>query len=251
MQSMRTLDRPVRLLGHSFPLVAVLLAGATLATSILAAVTFRNGGLSLAGLLALQARHVLTGEIWRLVTWPLVDSEPLSLFFACLILLMLGRDLAYAWGPQRLLAFYFGCAALGALMTVLVGQLLWGEVARRPYLTPWAAVDALMLAWAVRFPQRQVLLMFVLPLGGRHLIYGVVGLTLLDGLLRGMAGVVPHFLTMGLAWLFVSRPSWGTMWLRLRYRVLQWRRGRHLRVVEPARRPRSEDAPSERPRWYH
>lgn len=251
MQPMRTLNRPVLLLGHSFPLVAVLLSAATLLTSILAAVTFRNGGFSLAGLLALQGPLVLAGQVWRLITWPLVEGEPLALFFACLLLLWFGRDLAYAWGPQRVLAFYFGCAAASALLTVLIGEWLWAEVARRAYLTPWATADALIIAWAARFPQRQVLVMFVVPLGGRHLMYGVLGLTLLDGLLRGMAGIVPHFLAMGLALLFVRRESWTTTWLRVRYRVLQWRRGRHLRVVEPARRPRTDSDSTDRPRWYH
>lgn len=246
MQFMRTLNRPVLLLGHSFPLVAILLASATLLTSIVAAVTFRNGGLSLAGLLALHARPVLAGQVWRLITWPLIEGEPLSLFFACFMLLWFGRDLAYAWGPQRLLALYFGCAAGSAALTLLVGQWVWTEVAQRLYLTPWAVVGALTVAWAARFPQRQILLMFVVPLGGRQFVYAVLGLTLLDGLLNGLAGVVPHFFAMGLALLTVRSEPWATTWLRLRYRVLQWRRGRHLRVVEPARRD-----PSDRPRWYH
>jgi membrane associated rhomboid family serine protease len=241
MSSLRRLNRPVDLLGHSFPLVAVGLAGATLLISILAAVAGRSG-VGLIALLPLSPRLVLFGQAWRLVTWPLAEGDAISLVFACLVLLWCGRDLAYAWGPGRLLAAYFGVAAVAGALTTLVG-FLWPAVLDGFYLTPWALCDALIVAWAVIFPHRPILFMFVVRLMGRQIVWATVGLVALMALLYGPSRFVPHFLAMGLMWLYVRGESPRTLWLRLRFRLLdlQRRRGRaHLRPV---------DRPSDR--WRH
>src|SRR3990170_8385570 len=54
---------------------------------------------------------VTRGELWRLVTWPFVETHPLSLVFGALILWWLGRDLALAWGERRFLVLFLGLAA--------------------------------------------------------------------------------------------------------------------------------------------
>lgn len=242
MSSLRSLNRPVDLLGHSFPLVAVGLAAATLLLSILSAVAGR-GGVGLLALLPLSPRLVLFGEAWRLVTWPLAERDALSLVFVCLVLLWCGRDLAYAWGPGRLLAAYFGVAAATGALTTLVGFLAWPAVLDGFYLAPWAMGDALIVAWASLFPHRPILFMFVVRLAGRQIVWATLGLVTLMALLDGPARYVPHFLAMGAMWLYVQGESPRTLWLRLRFRLLDLRR----------RRARSHLRPVDRPgdRWRH
>ncbi len=234
MPGMRSLNRPVNLMGHSFPLVAVALAAGTLLLSIGSAVMGR-GGVPLLDLFPLSPRLVFFGQFWRLVTWPLVERDALSLVFVCLVLLWCGRDLAYAWGPARLLGLYFGVAGGAGLVTSLVGHFAWPAVFDGFYLSPWAMGDALIVAWAMLFPHRPILFMFVLRLAGQQVVWATVGLVTLMALLDGPARYVPHFAAMGLLALYVRGESPRTWWLRLRFRVLDWqrRRGRaHLRPVE-------------------
>lgn len=243
MSRLRRLNRPVNILGHSFPLVAVALAVAPLVASVAAAVLGR-GGVRLLAQVALSPRLVFYGDVWRLVTWPFFEGDALALFFVVVVTLWCARDLAYAWGPGRLLGIYVGLTALSGVATCLVG-LLWRAVYDGFYFAPWALGNALIVAWALLFPHRQILFMFVLPLSGLQIVYATLALTALMGLLQGPAGFVPHFAAMGLMWLYLRAESPRTAWLRVRFRVLDWqrRRGRsHLRAV---------DRPGGPPRWYH
>lgn len=244
MMRLRSLNRPVNLMGHSFPLVAVLLGAAPVVLSVLAAVGGRNG-VRLLEQVVLSPRLVFYGDFWRLLTWPFFERDPLALLFAALVLLWCGRDLAYAWGPGRLLAVYFGVTAASGALTCLIGRALWAAVYDGFYFAPWALADALIVAWALLFPHRQILFMFTLPLSGVRIIYATLALLALTALLSGPAGYVPHFAAMGCAWLYLRGESPRTTWLRLRFRVLDWRRRRgraHLRPVE---------RPGDRQRWYH
>jgi membrane associated rhomboid family serine protease len=242
MSALRRLNRPIMLLGHSFPLVAVGLAAVTLLTSILTAVAGR-GGLPLLELLPLSPRLVAFGQLWRLATWVLAERDALSLVFVCLVLLWCGRDLAYAWGPGRLLGVYFGVAAAAGALTTLVGFLAWPAVFDGFYLAPWAIGDALILAWASLFPHRPILFMFVLRLAGRQIVWAILGLVTVMALLDGPARYVPHFVAMGAMAVYVRGESPRTLWLRLRFRLLEWQRRRGRAHLRPVERPAD--------RWRH
>ncbi len=242
MLAARSLNRPVNLFGHGFPLVAVALAALTLLLSIASAVMGR-GGVPLLELFPLAPRLVFFGQFWRLVTWPLVERDALSLIFVGLVLLWCGRDLAYAWGPLRLLGVYAGVAALAGALTCLVGRWLWPAVYDGFYLAPWALGDALIIAWAMLFPHRPILFMFVLRLAGSQVVWATVGLVTLMALLDGPARYVPHFAAMGLTAAYVRGESPRTLWLRLRFRWLDWRRRRGRAHLRPVARPGD--------RWRH
>jgi membrane associated rhomboid family serine protease len=244
MFRLRSLNRPVNLLGHNFPLVAVLLAAAPLVASVAAAVGGRSG-VRLLDQLVLSPRLVFHGDLWRLVTWPLFERDALSLFFVALVVLWCGRDLAYAWGPGRLLGVCLGLGAASGAVTCVVGRLLWADVYNGFYFAPWAIGSALIVAWALLFPHRRILFMFVLPLSGVRIIYATLVLTALVALLNGPAGYVPHFAAIGLAWLYRRGESPRTAWLRLRFRLLDWQRRRGRARLRPVERP------GDRPRWYH
>ena len=236
-------SRTFEILGQRFPVASSLLVAAVFAGSLVGA-----NIPGLAALIVLQPTLVLAGQAWRLLTWPLVAGDALGLIFACLVLMWLGRDLCYAWGAQRYLLIGTGLAAATGAVVTLLG-LLFGPVARSFFLGPWALVDALIVAWAILFPYRQVLVMFVLPLGGRQLIWGTVAVTAVFGLMGGAAGllaVLPHFVAMGLAALYMRGRSLETLWLRARYWFLSLRLGRRrsrFKVVE--------GRDHEPPRWVH
>ena len=236
-------NRTFEILGQRFPVASSALVAAVFASSIVGA-NVRG----LADAAVLHAALVQAGQAWRLLTWPLIAVDPLGLIFACLVLMWLGRDLCYAWGPVRYLAVGAGLtAATGALVTL--AGLAVEPLGRGFFLGPWALVDALIVAWAMLFPQRQVLVMFVLPLGGRQLIWGTVAITAVFGLMGGAAGllqVLPHFVAMGLAALYMRGRTLETAWLRVRYWFLSLRLGRRrsrFKVVEGRDR--------EPPRWVH
>ncbi len=236
-------NRTFEILGQRFPVASSALAAAVFVASIVGA----NLRL-LADLAVLQPGLVVAGQAWRLLTWPLVTGDPLGLIFACLMLMWLGRDLCYAWGSRRyLLVGASLTAATGAFLTVL--GVLVRPLALWPFGGPWALVVAMIVAWALLFPYRQMLVMFVLPLGGRNLIWGTLAVTAIFGLMGGLGGllhVLPQFVAMGLAALYMRGRGLETLWLRARYWFLSLRLGRRrsrFKVVEGRDR--------EPPRWVH
>jgi membrane associated rhomboid family serine protease len=218
--------------GRVPPAVGGLIA-ATVAVSLVAVVGERNG-LPLLQLTVLQPRAVWSGEVWRLLTWVLVETEPLNLLFGGLVLYWFGRDLVDAWGERRFLATYFGIAAAAGVLTCLVA-LAWPALAGLHATGFWAALDATILAWALLHPFRQILLFFAIPVSGQALVWITVGGTVLFALFGGVAAFVPHLLAEGVAWIWVSGRGPGR-WLR-RLKLPRLRRRGRFEVIHVDRDP--------------
>ncbi|MFI5184246.1 MAG: rhomboid family intramembrane serine protease [Vicinamibacteria bacterium] len=245
MRPPRSLNDNIALFGARFPVAVVLVSGLTLFASLVGAVGWRNG-FPLLAQVGLVPDLIWSGQVWRLVTWSFFNLEALPLIFAVLMVLFFGRDLCHSWGGRRFLLFYLGISAATALAVCLVGRLGWGGVWRGSYYTCWPIVDAITIVWATMYPSRQILLYFVLPVGGQTLIYLTVFGTLIFAFLNGFDLFVPHFVAMGLGWLYLRGLSFQYLWLRFKLATGlagRWRPS-HLRPVEKKR-----DA--EPPRWLH
>lgn len=196
------------------------------------------GGVSLAAHLAGLARWLVLlpaavweGEIWRLATWTLVEGDPLALLFAGLTLYWFGRDLAWAWGTRRLLLTWLGFGAASGLGVMLLGLAL-------PLpggAGPWPVLSALLVAWGLLYPERQMSFWGVLPLTGRGLVWITIGGTVFFGAFYGMRSMVPHLVAEGLMLLWFRglspRGAWQSLRIWLGERRMR-RRARHLRVVK-------------------
>jgi membrane associated rhomboid family serine protease len=236
----------VYLFGSRFPAAVIILFVATLVATLVGVVGYRNG-FPLLDHVGLSPRAVGQGQVWRLVTWVFFDPSvsPLSLLFFGMMLLMFGRDLCDAWGWRRFTAVYLGIAVAAGVLTCLVA-LAWRALMLANYMDTWPVIDALVVAWALSFPTRQILFNFVIPLSGRALVWITVGLTLFFAVLSGLAGFVPHLAALAaiFAWLR-GVPLLRRQWLGSRLRRAQGpsrTRRAHLRAV---------DEPDEKPRWYH
>ncbi|BDG09759.1 rhomboid family intramembrane serine protease [Anaeromyxobacter paludicola] len=187
---------------------------------------------------------VWAGQLWRVVTYPFFESDPLSLVFGAMMLYWFGRDLSYAWGPRRFLITFVSFGAAAGVVTCLVAR-LWPAVWAHPYLGIWPVADAMVVAWAMIFPERQILLYFALPVSGQALLYLTVGGTLLYSVFGGLAAFVPHLaaeaMMLVLARGYSLRGLWQTMRIRSQERRAR-RRARHLKVVGKE---------SEPPRWMN
>jgi membrane associated rhomboid family serine protease len=229
---MARLGQGLTLGGRVPPAVGGLIA-ATVITSLVAVVGARNG-LPLLALFVLSPEAVLRGEVWRLITWVLLETDPLNLLFGALVLFWFGRDLAEAWGERRFLAAYLGVAAVAGAVTSLLA-LAWPALQAGAWTGLWPAADGLVVAWALLFPARQILLFFALPVSGRALLWVTVGGTVLFALFAGVAAFVPHLLAQGAMYLHASGHGPGK-WLR-RIRMPR-RRGRgRFEVIHVDRDP--------------
>jgi membrane associated rhomboid family serine protease len=186
---------------------------ATVVVSLVAAVGERSG-LGLQQLLLLDTGAVWRGEVWRLVTWVLVEDSPLNLLFGGLMLYWFGRDLVEAWGERRFLVTYFAIPAAAGILAALLA-LAWPGLGAYRFTGFWVALGALVVAWGLLHPFRQILLFFAVPVSGQALVWITLGGTVFFALfaLPALGAFVPHLLAQGIAWVHVSGKGPGR-WLR-------------------------------------
>jgi len=187
---------------------------------------------------------VWRGEVWRLVTWGLVELNALGLLFGCLLLYFIGPDLLHRWGTRRFFATYFGGAAVVGALTCLIGRFLWTEVSPFPYMGLWPMQEAMIIAWAALFPGRQILVFFALPVSGRNLMVLTVAITVVWAALYGFPLFLPHFVAELAALVYMDVISVRPWIARAR---LAWFQSRYRRRTAKLSRV-DRDEP---PRWTH
>lgn len=106
-------------------------------------------------LLMFSKTGIMSGQIWRLISFIFVPppSSPLFIIFALYFYWMVGEALEGAWGTARFNLFYI----IGILGTILSG-LITGYASNQ-YLNL-----SLFFAFAILYPDFELLLFFILPI---------------------------------------------------------------------------------------
>lgn len=176
---------------------------ALLALSIIASF---DGGF-LASRFALIPSRVWLGDIWRLLTWPMVEPGVMTLILTCAALYKLGNDLAVRWGDVRLQRFAIRVLLGAGVMTVIVATLFGAS--RMGRLGGWAVADVLTIAWARQFPTVP-LMMYGVALNGERLVRVVLGVNVLFAIFLGPLYFLPELSACVLAMYYPQS------WLRRR-----------------------------------
>ena len=132
---------------------------------------------------------------WQLLTYGFLHGSLTHLFFNMFALWMFGGDLERLWGPRRFAIVYFASVLAGALAQLAIGQLSGGPAV--PVVGASGGVFGLLLAFAMVFPERRVMLLIPpIPMPARVFVtlYGLLELVL--GVTGTQAGVA-HFAHLG------------------------------------------------------
>lgn len=190
--------------GGRIPWGVGLILTVTIASSLMVAFGSRHV-LPLFELCALAPERVFRAELWRLVTWSVIEPGPISLVFGCLMLYWFGRDLAAGWGSRRFLSVYFGIAMAAAIGTCLIG-LVDKAVLPQEYVGNWPLAEAMTIAWGLTYPDRIIRIYFVILIKGYTLAWLTLALTVVYAVYSGWEHYLPNLLAEGsmLAWMYRS-----------------------------------------------
>lgn len=164
--------------------------------------------------LDLDRASILHGQIWRLITFvfiPFNGGGPISVILGIYFTWFVGTALAKQWGDFR-----FG-------LYILLGM---AGAALACFVTGWADTYclslSLLLAFAILYPQVQVLLFFFIPIRVKYLGIFAAALWVFSVLGAGAALKINYVLCM-LNFLVFFAP---TLWRRVRawVRREQWKR---------------------------
>jgi hypothetical protein len=136
---------------------------------------FYDRGMNIYGLLAFNRDLILSGQIWRVITFVFLPdvTNPIIMFFFMYLYYMIGQALEREWGGFYFNAFYF----LGVIFSIIGG-----------FITGFASIEyinlSLFLAFAALFPNMKFLLFFIIPIKVKYLAIVdlvLLGLSLLMG----------------------------------------------------------------------
>lgn len=134
-------------------------------------------------------------EIWQLVTYSFLHGGLGHLFFNMFALYMFGSDIERLFGPRWYLVYYFGCV-IAAALTHLVAT-AWMGLPPLPTVGASGGMFGLLLAFAVYFPHRKLLLIFFpVPLPARVFVVLYGAIELFFGV-TGTAMGIAHFAHLG------------------------------------------------------
>jgi membrane associated rhomboid family serine protease len=215
---------------------------------------FNFGGSNLlSDLLGLSPRALFEGgQLWRLVTY-LFLHDPGGFFhilFNMLAIWMFGVDLERRWGTRGFVKYY-AVTGIGAGVGTALVSLLPYDVARDIYrattIGASGAVYGLLLAWALLFPHRQILFMFIFPLPARVaalLMGGMAFMAAVSGR-GGSVAEATHLAGLIAGWIYLSGPT--SLNLAIKYRLTKWRMDRMRRKFNVHQGGRRND----RGDWIH
>jgi membrane associated rhomboid family serine protease len=132
---------------------------------------------------------------WQLVTYSFLHAGLTHLAFNMFALWMFGSDLERVWGPRRFALTYFAGVVIGGLTQLVVGVLFGGGGG--PTVGASAGIFAVLLAFALVFPDRRIMLLFPpIPMPARWFVFIYAVLELGLGLTGSEQGVA-HFAHLG------------------------------------------------------
>lgn len=113
----------------------------------------------------------LHGQIWRVATYIFMHdiSTPFHILVNMLMLWMFGTEMENLWGARKFTFFYLLCGVGSGLFSIIS---LFTSSYAVPVIGASGAVLGVLTAYAYYYPQRQILLFFILPINIRVFVIG-------------------------------------------------------------------------------
>lgn len=165
--------------------------------------------------LSLSRSALFAGQIWRLFTFVLVPFSgggPLSVVLGIYFTWFVGSALEQEWGDFRYTVYLLS----GILGTVLA-CLLTGVTG-----STYCLSLSLLLAFAMLYPEVQLLLFFVIPIRVKYFGFFAAALWVFSFLSAPLAGKLSYLLSMLNVWVFFGPMAYRSVraWIRRE----QWKR---------------------------
>ena len=142
---------------------------------------------------------------WTLLTYPLVNPDPLSLIFLLLWFWYIGGSLERSWGGQTY-GFFLGLAtAVTGLAFTLVSWLFPLRYILGGIAGLWLPLTGLTWAWAKLYPDRELLLWGLFPLKAQWLSWLQAGIVFFNYFRFNLAYALAAVSSIAVVYLFSGR----------------------------------------------
>jgi len=142
--------------------------------------------------------------IWQLFTYQFLHGGILHLFFNMWVLWMFGNELEEVWGKNEFLKYYLFSGTGAGIIIFMVNYFLLDQL--NPTLGASGAILGLLLAYAMYWPERTIIIWFVIPVKVKYivLVIGLISiLSSIDPRDRSMISHVGHLGGMVAGYLYL------------------------------------------------
>ncbi len=195
---MKFLDKLERKIGHlAIPRLMLYIIGGYIIGYI---INYTNP--NVLSYLTLEPYYILHGQIWRIVSWLLIPPST-GIIWAIIMMIFyyqLGTALERTWGVFRFNLYMFG----GFVFTILGAFLLYGiyyvagggPVLIGGYFSTYYINMSIFLAFAVCYPDMQIMLYFIIPIKMKWLSIFYVALVVYNMIMTGWGGRMAIFMSL-------------------------------------------------------
>jgi membrane associated rhomboid family serine protease len=213
-----------------------------LLTAIVPSLKFERNGL---GLSPEYIPHNFGLGVWQPVTYMFLHAGIFHILFNMLALWMFGVELERMWGSRYFVQYYFVCG-VGAATTTMLLSFVPGSFGDQLYysLTIGAsgAVYGILLAYALYFPNRPILLYFIFPIPAKYFV-AIMGAISLFSSMGGPGGGIAHTTHLGglVAGYLYLKGGRVHLVSEIKYRYIKWRINRMRRKFDVYSGGRADD----------
>jgi membrane associated rhomboid family serine protease len=205
------------------------------------------------GLVPWAVTHGL--RVWQPFTYLFLHGGLWHLLINMLVLWMFGADLERTWGTRRFYTYFFLTGVGAGVINIIVKTILDPTGAKGSAIIPTigasGAIYGVLLAAAMVFPQRQVMLFpfpVTLPMRVYVMIMGAVEFFSTLGSTGDNVSHISHLGGMLVGYLFLRR---GSYLYTVRNQVTDWKRRRLQRRFEVYKQRHRDEPPSPPDQWVN
>ena len=166
--------------------------------------------------------------IWQLFSYMFLHAGVGHILFNMLTLWMMGGELERMWGTAFFARFYVVCGLGAALTHVTLAVLFGGRLAEAEVVGASGAIYGVLLAYAMYFPTREILMSFLFPVQARYMVLILGGISLYMSITNsGVAGLA-HLGGLATGWLYL-RGRRVRLAAEIQYQFARWRINRARR----------------------
>ena len=173
------------------------------------------------------------GWVWQVGTYMFLHAGPMHILFNMLGVWMFGTELERVWGTQAF-AKYYAITGVGAGIVAVVASFLPIGALSASYssvtIGASGALFGLLLAYAMRWPERPILLILI-PVPAKYfvMIYGALALlSVTDPRVSASA----HLGGLLVGYLYLRNRRGGGISAEIKYRYLKWKMNRLRRKFD-------------------
>lgn len=172
---------------------------------ILSSILKAVGAFSLVNILGLSGSGLFSGMVFQLVTYPFIETQFMGFLFNSLLVWFIGSELESQWGSKIYLRFLLVTAiAVGLIYALISITLFFGTSLYSSSLHGLTGINfALLVAYSVLYPDRQMSLMMIFPMKARTFCWILVGIEAYMAVFSSLATSWAHLLAMGIGYVLI------------------------------------------------